>query len=120
MRIEDKVNLCIGREGVVQSFELAGLLLMKITDGTCNKIKIHTNKDKMNKCIQVWAHPNLNKELFKTNGLITLKDPTKVFPVHTQIELLKWRYRTKDETAIPLICKIGLFSEIHRNISFSI
>lgn len=44
----------------------------------------------------------MDKELFKSQLQIGLKNPAKPFPLHNDIGVLKWRYQTQDETAVPL------------------
>lgn len=101
LRIEDKMNLRIGREGGLQLFELFGLLTLKVADEKYGKIKIQLENN-VNKNIQLQTHPNVDKELFKTANQIGLKNSTKPFPINTDVGVLKWRYQTQDETAIPL------------------
>jgi hypothetical protein len=47
----------------------------------------------------------VDKNLFKNNSVIGLKDPSKSFPVNTDVGVLKWRFQTTDETEIPLTSK---------------
>lgn len=105
LRAEDKMNLRIGREGGLQSFELLGMLTLKISNEDFGKIKIHLDNN-ANKSIQLQTHPNVDKELFRSANQIGLKNPTKPFPANTDVGILKWRYQTQDESAIPLTSKI--------------
>lgn len=74
---------------------------MKIADEKYGRIKIQLeNNDK--KGIQLQTHPNVDKDLFRSKSQIGLKNPTKPFPINTDVGVLKWRYQTQDETAIPL------------------
>lgn len=98
------MSLRIGREGGLQSFELFGLLTLKIADEKYGKIKIQLDNN-ANKSIQLQTHPNVDKELFKSSGQIGLKNPTKPFPINTDVGVLKWRYQTQEESAIPLTSK---------------
>lgn len=101
LKIEDKITVRIGRDGGVQGFELSGLLTLKIADEKYGRIKIQLeNNDK--KGIQMQTHPNVDKDLFRSKSQIGLKNPTKPFPINTDVGVLKWRYQTQDETAIPL------------------
>lgn len=61
------------------------------------------------KGIQLQTHPNVDKELFKTRAQIGLKNPAKPFPLNTDVGVLKWRWQTQDESAIPLISKRQFF-----------
>lgn len=95
------MTLRMGREGGLQSFELLGLLTLKVSNEDVGKIKIHLENN-ANKGIQLQTHPNVDKELFRSANQIGLKNPTKPFPANTDVGVLKWRYQTQDESAIPL------------------
>lgn len=95
------MTLRMGREGGLQSFELLGLLTLKVSNEDVGKIKIHLENN-ANKGIQLQTHPNVDKELFRSANQIGLKNPTKPFPANTDVGVLKWRYQTLDESAIPL------------------
>ena len=45
----------------------------------------------------------MDKELFKMKSQIGLKNPSKPFPLGTDVGVLKWRYQSQDEMALPLI-----------------
>ena len=101
LRIEDKLTVRLGRDGGLQSFELSGLLTLRIADEKYGKIKIHLDNNDQ-RGIQLQTHPNIDKDLFKTKNQIGLKNPTKPFPMNTDVGVLKWRFQTQDETAVPL------------------
>ena len=44
----------------------------------------------------------MDKNLFKSNSVIGLKDASKSFPVATDVGVLKWRFQTQEEAEIPL------------------
>ncbi|KAL7744089.1 hypothetical protein ACLKA6_009075 [Drosophila palustris] len=101
LKMEDKLVVRLGRDGGVQQFELAGLLTLRITDENLGRIKVKlANNDTQG--IQMQTHPNVDKELFKTRAMIGLKNPAKPFPLNTDVGVLKWRFITQDESAIPL------------------
>lgn len=101
LRMEDKIVVRIGRDGGLQGFELSGLLTLRISDEKYGRIKVQLqNLDQRG--IQLQTHPNVDKELFKSKGQIGLKNPAKPFPMNTDVGVLKWRYQTQDESAIPL------------------
>lgn len=101
LRLEDKIVVRVGRDGGLQAFELSGLLTLRISDEKYGRIRIQLeNGDQRG--IQLQTHPNVDKELFKGKGQIGLKNPAKPFPLNTDVGVLKWRYQTQDESAIPL------------------
>jgi len=105
LRVEDKLTVRVGRDGGLQAFELSGLLTLRVADEKFGRIKIFLeNNDQRG--IQLQTHPNIDKELFKSKNHIGLKNPAKPFPMNTDVGVLKWRYTTSDESAIPLTSKL--------------
>lgn len=105
LRVEDKIIVRLGRDGGLQSFELSGLLTLRVSDEKFGRIKVELDNND-SKGIQLQTHPNVDKELFKTRGQIGLKNPSKPFPLNTDVGVLKWRWQTQDESSIPLISKL--------------
>ncbi|XP_037031893.1 coatomer subunit delta [Bradysia coprophila] len=101
LRMEDKVVVRIDRDGSLQAFELSGLLTLRISDEKMARIKVEIQNNDA-KGIQLQTHPNVDKELFKTRGLIGLKNSAKPFPLNTDVGVLKWRWQTQDESSVPL------------------
>jgi len=99
--IEEKLTLSAGRDGGLENMELLGLMTLRVSDENCAKIKLKLqNTD--NKNIQLQTHPNIDKELFRSKTVIGLKNPAKPFPVNTGVGVLKWRFQTQDEAAMPI------------------
>ena len=48
----------------------------------------------------------MDKNLFKNNSVIGLRDASKSFPISTDVGVLKWRFQSQDETEIPLTSKL--------------
>lgn len=101
LRVEDKLTVRIGRDGGLQTFELSGLLTLRVSDEKYGRIKIFLDNNDQ-RGIQLQTHPNIDKDLFRNKSQIGLKNPTKPFPMNTDVGVLKWRYTTQDESAIPL------------------
>jgi coatomer subunit delta len=101
LRQEERLLVVIGRDGGLRSFELHGLVTLRITNEKFGRIKVLLdNKD--DKGIQLQTHPNVDKDLFRTRAHIGLKNSAKAFPLHTDVGVLKWRLQTQDENLIPL------------------
>lgn len=101
IRVDEKMNLTCGKDGGVQNLEVLGVLYVNIATEDDARIKIAVrNNDSRN--LQLQTNPNIDKNLFKSNSVIGLKDPTKSFPVSTDIGVLKWRFQSQDEDEIPL------------------
>ncbi|XP_053684107.1 coatomer subunit delta [Sabethes cyaneus] len=101
LRLEDKIVVRLGRDGGLQTLELSGLLTLRISDEKYGKIKVQLDNTDQ-RAIQLQTHPNVDKELFKSKNQIGLKNPAKPFPMNTDVGVLKWRFQTQDESAIPL------------------
>jgi len=99
--IEEKMTLSAGRDGGLTNMEVMGMMTLHIRDEQMAKVRLKIQGTD-NKNIQMQTHPNIDKELFKSRGLIGLKNPAKPFPLNTGVGVLKWRFQTSDETNIPL------------------
>lgn len=97
---EERLVAIVGRDGGVRNFELHGLISLRISNESYQKIVLQFNTESGN--IPLQTHPNIDKELFKTNRLIGLKNPTKPFPLDSEVGLLKWTLQSQEESAIPL------------------
>jgi coatomer subunit delta len=101
IKVEEKLSLTCGKDGGVQNFELLGVLYVRIGDEESGRIRVIVkNSDERN--LQMQTNPNIDKNLFKANSIIGLRDATKSFPVGTDIGVLKWRYQCQEEQEIPL------------------
>ncbi|XP_059484274.1 coatomer subunit delta [Neocloeon triangulifer] len=101
LRQEERMLVVIGRDGGLRSFELHGLVTLRISNEKFGRIKVLLqNQD--DKGIQLQTHPNVDKDLFRSKGEIGLKNASKAFPLHTDVGVLKWRLQTQDENCIPL------------------
>lgn len=107
LKMEDKLIMRISRDGGLQNFELSGLLTLRITDEKFGRIKVHLDNNDQ-RGIQLQTHPNVDKELFRNKHQIGLKNPSKPFPMNTDVGVLKWRLQTTDESAVPLTSKSKL------------
>ncbi|UYV62941.1 ARCN1 [Cordylochernes scorpioides] len=110
IRIEEKINLTALKDGGLQNLETIGLVTLQISEEKYGRIKIQMeNNDEKgvqlqhtHRHVDLQTHPNIDKELFKTQQQIALKNPTKPFPMNADIGVLKWRFQTQDEGLIPL------------------
>ena len=99
----------MSKDGGLQSFELHGLVTLHVSDEKWGRIRVQLeNKD--TRGVQLQTHPNVDKELFRMQGQIGLKIPSKPFPLNTDVGVLKWRLQTQDETALPISSEPHTFS----------
>jgi len=101
IKVDEKINLTCGKDGGVQNLEILGVLSVRVASEEDGRIKIAIRNND-SRALQIQTNPNVDKNLFKNNSLIGLRDPTKSFPVATDVGVLKWRYQSQEETEIPL------------------
>jgi len=103
-KIEEKLVLAANRDGGLESMELSGMLTVRISEESFGRIKLAVALPPAatKKGIQTQTHPNIDKELLRSRSQIGLKNPAKPFPMNTDVGVLKWRFQTTDEDAIPL------------------
>nr|XP_023026547.1 coatomer subunit delta [Leptinotarsa decemlineata] len=102
LRLEEKLVVRLGRDGGVQQFEVLGLATLHIGDERWGRIRVHLENQNSHG-VQLQTHPNVDKELFKLRSQIGLKQPSKPFPLHTDVGVLKWRLQSTEETLVPLL-----------------
>ncbi|KAL4707066.1 hypothetical protein ACJJTC_011392 [Scirpophaga incertulas] len=102
LRFEERLNLIAGRDGDVQNFELSGLLTLRISNEQFGRIRVHVdNRD--TRPLQLQTHPNVDKEAFRSQGVIGLKQSQRPFPLHSDVGVLKWRLTSNaDDKLVPL------------------
>ncbi|CAH1993595.1 unnamed protein product [Acanthoscelides obtectus] len=102
LRLEEKLIVILGRDGGVQHFELLGLVTLHIGDERWGRVRVQLETENRHG-LQLQTHPNVDKELFKSRSQIGLKQPSKPFPLHTDVGVLKWRMQSTDENLVPLL-----------------
>jgi len=101
IKLEEKLNLTAGRDGGLESMELSGMLMLRISDENFGKVKLQLQTPSKS-AIQIQPHPNIDKELLRARSQIAMKNPAKPFPTNTDVGVLKWRFQTTDDSLIPL------------------
>ncbi|OAF69004.1 Coatomer subunit delta [Intoshia linei] len=98
---EEKISIVINRDGGVKSFNLQGRLILNFNDMEHCHCKIAVESDS-NRYSQIQTHPNIDKNIFKNEAIVGLKQTDKGFPVNQDIPVLRWTFETTSETLIPL------------------
>ncbi|XP_045507921.1 coatomer subunit delta [Colias croceus] len=101
LRFEERLNLVAGRDGDIQNFELSGLLTLRITNEQFGRIHVHLNNQDT-RPLQLQTHPNVDKEAFRSDGVIKLKQAQRPFPLNSDVGVLKWRLATASDDRPPL------------------
>lgn len=100
----EKLSLSVSRDGGISNMEVKGDLMLRVTDSAKAAIQLHVDTGKAeDHGIQFRTHPNVDRTLFSTKGLIGLKDATRPFPTGNPLGVLRWRFVTKDESKAPLL-----------------
>ncbi|KAK3834832.1 MAG: Adaptor complexes medium subunit family-domain-containing protein [Linnemannia elongata] len=101
VQIEEKITMVANRDGGLESMEVKGDLMLRVSDPSRAKISLAL-RHLEDPNIQFKTHPNVNKVLFNTEKTIAFRDATKEFPLNTPTGVLRWRFLSKDESSIPL------------------
>ena len=100
--IEEKLSVALNKDGGVEGMEVAGSMSLLVNgegDNQCVKVIL----DGMpSSGYQFKTHPNIDKNLYSSDNVLGLKDPTRPFPSGAPLGVLKWRYQSMDEADIPL------------------
>lgn len=99
LRIEEKLSVVLNRDGGVESFDLHGMMYNKVFEDRFNRVAIYLKNHLRSAHPQ--PHPNIDKQKFLNEHVITLRNPDKPFPVNTDIGVLKWRLQSQDDTYVP-------------------
>lgn len=101
----EKLNLTVSRDGGIQNMEVKGDLMLRITDSAkaAIRLQVSTGDAAAHGVQQFKTHPNVDRTLFSTQGVIGLKDSKRPFPSGSPLVILRWRLVTKDESKAPLL-----------------
>eukprot|EP01134_Creolimax_fragrantissima_P002837 CFRG2837T1 len=103
IKIEERITLTAMRDGGLENMEVKGDLVLRVSDPDCSRIALRVlGPDQNTKPFQYKTHPNCNKQLFAEQGIVTLKNPSKGFPVGADQGVLKYRCATTDDSLVPL------------------
>lgn len=100
IKVEEKITLEATRDGDIKSMEVKGFVFATVNDAAFNKIKI-TSSSNGDKAVSFQTHPNVDKKAWSKDKTIVLKN-NKPYPDRTEVGVLKWKFRTDDESMIPL------------------
>ncbi|VDN55132.1 unnamed protein product [Dracunculus medinensis] len=101
LKLEEKINAVVSRDGGLESFEIIGSASLLLSDPEFNNIAIQmVNGDKYGAQLQV--HPNLDRKEWQQNSLLRLKSAQKPFPVNVDVGVLKWRLQLTNEESLPV------------------
>jgi hypothetical protein len=98
--IKEEVSATLGREGGLKSMELTGDMNLHISDPSFTKVQ-EASAD-FGTDLTIKQHPHVAKFGPNDERIVKLKDNSRSFPVNQPLAVLKWRYKGKDESLLPL------------------
>ena len=66
-------------------------MTLNVADENASRLKIVTTGGNEDKAFQFQNHPNVNKPLFLSDGIVGLKQSDRAFPAATPVGVLRWR-----------------------------
>jgi hypothetical protein len=102
--IKEEVSATLGREGGLKSMELTGDMNLHISDPSFTKVQIVLQEASADfgTDLTIKQHPHVAKFGPNDERIVKLKDNSRSFPVNQPLAVLKWRYKGKDESLLPL------------------
>ncbi|TVU36718.1 hypothetical protein EJB05_18663 [Eragrostis curvula] len=102
VKIEEKLNVTIKRDGGVNNFDIQGTLALQVLNDTNGFIQLQIENQDVTG-LSFKTHPNINKELFNSQQIVGAKDPNRPFPTgQNETPLVKWRIQELNEASLPL------------------
>ncbi len=77
IKLDEKISLTCGKDGGVQNLEVLGVLSVRVASEDDGRIRIAIRNNDQ-RSLQIQTNPNVDKNLFKNNSMIGLRDSTKV------------------------------------------
>jgi hypothetical protein len=87
----------VNRDGGVEALDVQGQLNLFIADGTLSRIQLALNSSDGDGTV-FKTHPNVDRNLFKDQHKIGLRDSSRPFPLNQQMSVLRWRLQSKSDS----------------------
>eukprot|EP00963_Diacronema_lutheri_P001387 scaffold86_cov338-Pavlova_lutheri.AAC.50 len=100
--LEEKLSVQLGQDGALQSMEVQGTVMLEVNteEGTLIKVPLEIGD---NPGFQFKTHPNIDKNSFHADKVLSLKDLDRPYPIGSALGVLKWRMQTNDESKLPIL-----------------
>ncbi|KAI7883881.1 hypothetical protein K492DRAFT_143438 [Lichtheimia hyalospora FSU 10163] len=99
--IEERVSMAANRDGGLEQMEVRGVLTLRVGDAANARVRL-TLQAADDPAINFKTHPNVDKNAFKNDKIVQMRDVSRPFPVQQNLEVVRWKFSTRDETAVPL------------------
>lgn len=101
--IEERLSAVLSKDGGLQSMEVQGTMSLTVNDEQAACLRVTLGGAAADQPgFQFKTHPNIDKALYASGGVLALKIPDRPFPVGAPLGVLKWRFQTDDESLAPL------------------
>jgi hypothetical protein len=87
----------VNRDGGVEGLDVQGQLNLFIADGSMSRIQLGLNSSDSDGTV-FKTHPNVDRNLFKDQHKIGLRDSSRPFPLNQQMSVLRWRLQSKGDS----------------------
>jgi hypothetical protein len=81
LQIEEKLNVILKKDGGLETMELQGTMMLEIKGGEEDAFIRVAVASGANQGFQFKTHPNIDKALHASEGILGLKDPNRPFPM---------------------------------------
>jgi hypothetical protein len=99
--IEEKLTVLLNKQGGCENVEVQGTLSLVVSNDEDALIRVAVTSPS-NKSFQFKTHPNIDKAGYSSNNILGLKDPSRPFPLKSELGILKWRMQAKDDSLVPI------------------
>jgi hypothetical protein len=106
--LSERISCRMTRDGTVESFNIKGSLTLTASDESAAKCCVQLSGSKSN-LFTYTTRPEINKGVYESSNLLTLKDLSKGFPSGRPTGILKWTHSSSNEDLIPI--KINCWPE---------
>lgn len=104
VEMEEKLIVSMSRDGSLNKLQVSGTMAVVCNTEAATRVAIRLERPQ-GTGFQFQPHPNVSKPAWK-NSILTLKDLSRTFPVGTQAGVLRWRYTSKEEGAVPIVFNV--------------
>lgn len=99
----------VNRDGGVEALDVQGQLNLFIADASMSRIQLALNSSDSDGTV-FKTHPNVDRNLFKDQHKIGLRDSSRPFPLNQQMSVVRWRLQSKgDSGRLPISGTYPLF-----------
>lgn len=95
--ITETISAKINREGTLETFDLKGIMHLRITDASLTQVKLALALGNTHGA-QLSTHPKIDKAAFKNNRILQLADASRGgFPTNSATPIMRWTLNSRVE-----------------------